>query len=66
MGAAPPRLRSDEASVDRPADVPAALVSTALSSQDETADESGPAAENGLEALTADRVETGAGTHHAN
>jgi hypothetical protein len=63
---APPRLRSDEAIADRSADVPAALVSTALSSQDETTDEPGPTADNGVEALTAGGVAAGASTPDMN
>jgi hypothetical protein len=59
---APPRLRSDEASVARPADVPAALVSTALSSQDETEGEPDRTPDSGLELLAAaDRAEAGDG-----
>jgi hypothetical protein len=60
-----PRLRSDEVSVDRPADVPAALVSTALSSQDETEDEPDGAADSDLRSLAVADFEKGdAGTHH--
>jgi hypothetical protein len=49
----PPRLRSDEESVDRPTDVPAALVSTALSSQDDTEEEPDHLPDGGVETLSA-------------
>jgi hypothetical protein len=62
---AAPRLRSDEAFVDGPAAVPPALVSTALSSQDDTTEEPAPAAHNGVDVLTVGRAEADAGSSDA-